>query len=57
MTRRTTHTFVILDLSRDAFEEIHARLTAAGYHHAFDTVDGKPVIDMYGIAVRQEPGA
>ncbi len=51
---RSTHTYAILELSKPAYDEIRAKLDAAGYQHAFHD-DG--VIDMHGIAVNieQEP--
>lgn len=49
---RTTHTHVLLEVSHALFEEVRAKLEAAGYQHAFDTVDGRPVIDMHGIALQ-----
>jgi hypothetical protein len=52
---RTTHTFVVLDLSGAAFAEISTKLKDAGYHHAFSKDDGRDVIDMQGIAVACEP--
>ncbi len=55
MNIRQTHTFALLELSGPAFEEVKGKLTAAGYGHAFTEVDGKPVIDMHGIAVVAEP--
>lgn len=54
MNVRRTHTFALLELSGPAFEEVKGKLTAAGYSHAFTEVDGKPVIDMHGIAVVAE---
>jgi hypothetical protein len=51
---RQTHTFVVLDLSPTAFREIHAKLEAAGYSHAFLGSEGREVIDMAGIAVASE---
>jgi hypothetical protein len=43
-----THTYAILDVSKKTFDEIRAKLDAAGYQHAFD----RDVIDMHGIALR-----
>lgn len=43
-----THTIVELGLSLEAYEEIKAKLTKAGYQHAF-MEDG--TIDMTGIGV------
>lgn len=42
-----THTFVELEVSREAYLEIYTLLANAGYHHAF--IDG--AIDMHGIAL------
>lgn len=53
---RTTYTYAILDLSKAAFEEIRAKLEAAGYQHAFHKNDGRIVIDMHGIAVAEDNG-
>lgn len=44
---RTTHTFVELAVSEEAYHEIYTLLAEAGYHHAF--IDG--AIDMNGIAL------
>lgn len=50
-------TFAILDLSHSAFLEIKSKLEDAGYQHAFTKLDGRPAVDMHGIAVREiEPG-
>lgn len=51
---RTTHTYAILEISQAAYEEIKAKLEAAGYQHAFHDNDGEIVIDMHGIAVKGE---
>lgn len=45
---RSTHTYTILEVSAEAYEEIRALLEAAGYHHAFHD----DVIDMHGIALQ-----
>lgn len=45
---RTTHTIATMDLSRAAYDEISAKLTEAGYDHAFLDDD---TIDMTGIGV------
>ncbi len=42
-----THTYAILPISREAFDEIATALRVAGYEHAF-TEDG---LDMHGIAL------
>ena len=46
-----THSYVILELSQAAFDEISKKLRAAGYDQAFHTDQGRVVIDMHGIAV------
>ncbi len=53
--RTHTYTYVVLDLSKAAFDEIKAKLAAAGYEHAFhqDSERGL-VIDMNGLAVAVE---
>jgi hypothetical protein len=50
----STYTYVILDLSPEAYREIAEKLRAAGYDQAFHESDGRTVIDMHGIAVGQE---
>lgn len=52
MPLRTTHTYAILELSHAAYNEINAKLRAAGYHHVFheDSSHGT-VMDMHGIAL------
>lgn len=47
---RTTHTYAVLEITFEAWEEIADKLRAAGYDHAFDG----DVIDMHGIAVKPE---
>lgn len=51
---RSTHTYVLLELSESAYEEIRQKLEAAGYQHAFHSnpdAPASPRIDMHGIAV------
>ena len=44
-----THTYSILEVSAETFDEIASLLKAAGYDHAF--VDDSPLlIDMHGVA-------
>jgi hypothetical protein len=43
-----THTFVLLELSQEAYDEIASKLKNAGYDHAFED---HGVIDMHGLAV------
>lgn len=44
----STHTYVIMELSPAAYDEIAQKMREAGYDHVFGE-DGE--IDMYGIAV------
>lgn len=44
-----TYTYAILEISVKAYNEIRAKLKAAGYDHAFE---GPSVIDMHGIALK-----
>lgn len=46
-----THTYAILEISPDAYQEIREALAQAGYHHAFHQEEGRDLIDMHGIAV------
>lgn len=48
---RSTHTYVELELSQSAYDEIAKKLRDAGYDHAFGR-DGE--IDMHGLAVTKE---
>jgi hypothetical protein len=43
-----TYTYVLLEVSKAVYDEIAAKLTQAGYHHAFGS-EGE--IDMHGIAL------
>jgi hypothetical protein len=49
------HTYVFLDLSPAAYDEIKRKLEAVGYDHAFidEGADGV-VIDLHGLAARRE---
>lgn len=47
---RSTHTFVVLEVSQPCYDEIAAKLRAAGYDHVF----GPGIIDMHGIALQAE---
>jgi hypothetical protein len=49
---KVTHTYATLELSPQAYAEIRAKLSEAGYDHAFDS-NGE--IDMHGIAVTKGP--
>lgn len=46
----TTHTYALLEISAGAYDEIAAKLRAAGYDHAFNA-DGE--IDMHGIGLEK----
>ena len=49
-----THTYAILEVSSAAYKEIKEKLEAANYHHIFhDNGDGI-LIDMHGIALKDE---
>lgn len=48
---RSTHTYVELEVSPAAYEEIAGNLRAAGYGHVFGA-DGE--IDMHGLALTKE---
>lgn len=52
MQIRQTHTYATLELSQAAFDEIATKLREAQYDHAFGVDDGRPTIDMQGIAVQ-----
>lgn len=56
MTLHSTYTYVLLEVSGAAYDEIAAKLRAAGYDHAFGD-DGE--INMHGLALvraEQPPG-
>ena len=44
-----THTYVLLQVSDAAYEEIAKKLREVGYDHVFSREDGH--IDMHGIAL------
>ena len=57
-----THTYVIMELSSVAYDEIRSKLDAAHYDQAFHRQGTREVLDMHGIAVAraeepQEPCA
>lgn len=56
MSRTHTHTFVELDISPEAFEEIRKKLGEAGYYHLFNDGLGKgPLrLEMEGIALKSD---
>lgn len=49
---RSTYTYVIMELSPAAYDEIAQKMREAGYDHVFNE-DGE--IDMHGIAVSSKP--
>lgn len=54
--RSMTYTYAILPVSRAAFEEIAAKLRAAGYDHVFHEDEGGTIIDLHGVAIQAEEG-
>lgn len=51
---RTTYTYVLMELSQAAYDEIAGKMRAAGYDHVFNESDSRPgttAIDRHGIAV------
>lgn len=57
MNTRQTHTFALLEVSKEIYDEIYSRLEQASYDHAFLNQDGRPVIDMHGIGLAIQPEA
>lgn len=52
---RSTHTFVTLVISPEAYEEIKQKLLAAGYNHSFVyDFNDEETIDMHGIGLVEE---
>lgn len=50
-------TYAVLVVTSTTFREIQLKLEAAGYHHAFkEDSDGQLLIDLHGVAVRDEDG-
>ncbi len=56
MARTHTYTYVVVEISKRAYDEIRAALERAGdaYRDRFDEEEG--VIDMQGLAVAIRPG-
>lgn len=52
LTHTRTHTYAVMHVSREAYEEIARQLREAGYEHAFHD-EGRDgiVLDMHGIAI------
>jgi hypothetical protein len=51
---RATHTYTLLEVSEQTYNEIATKLRAANYDHAFNEHDE---IDMHGIALVKEQGS
>lgn len=49
-----THTYAILGISSAAYQEIKEKLEAAGHDHVFHDDGNKVVIDMHGIALKDD---
>lgn len=56
MILRSTYSYVVMDLSPAAYDEIRQKMLEAGYHQAVHggMDDGRVVVDMHGIAVARE---
>jgi len=55
MTHTMTRTYVELEVSEAAYDEIAEKLRNAGYGHVFDKDNkGNIVIDMHGIALKKD---
>lgn len=48
---RVTHTYAVLEVSANAFEEIKTKLEAAGYQDQIHIDGDKVLIDMHGLAL------
>src|SRR5260370_22376754 len=49
-----TYTYVVLEIPKQAYDFIHAKLTLANYHHAIHYRGAEEVCDLSGIAVQAE---
>jgi hypothetical protein len=49
---RQTHTYAIMEVSKEVHEFIRQELVKAGYQHAIMVKDGKILLDMHGIALQ-----
>ena len=55
MRHTSTHTYAVLRVSPEAYQEIRDKLEAAGYEDQFhDKGEAGEVIDMNGIAIQSE---
>lgn len=50
----STHTYALLEVSKETFEEISKKLSSADYRHAFHDLPEGRVIDMQGIGIVSE---
>jgi hypothetical protein len=50
-----TRTFAIMEVSQAVYDEIKAKLEAAGYEDAVHTSGDGVVLDLHGIALALEP--
>lgn len=47
-----SHTFVVLNVTQETYNEIKEKLLKAGYDQALCESDGEETIDMHGIALQ-----
>lgn len=52
-----THTYAILHVSPATYKEIRTLLAAAQYQDQFHQDDRGELIDLHGLAIREEPNA
>lgn len=52
---RGTHTYVVMEVNQQVYDEIRRRMMEAGYQHALHSGGGPEVIDMQGIALQALP--
>ena len=54
MTIYSTHTYAVMDVSDETYDEIRDKLVEANYEHTFhEDSDGNELLDMAGIALRR----
>jgi hypothetical protein len=49
-----SYTFALMDVSPATYAEIRAKLVEAQYDHAFHKDEGRDVLDLQGIALREQ---
>jgi hypothetical protein len=49
-----TFTYATMEVSKATYEEIKTKLIEADYDHAIVRDDGSEVLDMHGIALKEE---